>query len=185
MAIAPPHTACLRCVFPTPPSPAELATCDTAGVLGMAASIIAAQQAIAAIRILVENSSEARTQLMRFEFWPFRSRVIEVEKAADCVCCGQRRFEFLDAPAGDSAVTLCGRNAIQIRPAGKVRIDLETMRARLTAVGEVEVTRYLLRCRLHDPAEIALTVFGDGRTLVQGTSDAARAKAVHARFVGA
>jgi adenylyltransferase/sulfurtransferase len=46
MPIVPGETPCLRCVFPEPPPPEVSPTCDTAGVLGPAVSLVAAFQAI-------------------------------------------------------------------------------------------------------------------------------------------
>jgi adenylyltransferase/sulfurtransferase len=185
MGIVPGTTPCLRCVFPTPPGPLELPTCDTAGVLGMAASIVGAYQAIEAIKILTGRGASG--ELVRLDFWDTRTHVVNVadDRRADCPCCGQRRFEYLDAPAGSGTVALCGRNAMQVRPAGKVELNLERLAERLAEVGEVQRTAYFVRCRLADPAAVSLTVFPDGRALVHGVTDAGRAKAIYARFVGA
>jgi len=48
-------------------------------------------------------------------------------------------------------------------------------------VGEVVANEHLVRLRASD-AE--LVVFADGRAIVKGTADAARARAVLARYVG-
>jgi adenylyltransferase/sulfurtransferase len=177
-------TPCLRCVFPNPPSAAELPACDTAGVLGMGATIVGAYQAIEAIRLLV--GEKASGVLMRMAFWPPRTHAVSTADArrADCVCCGRRHFEYLDSPAGDAAVTLCGRNAVQVRPTGRLELSLEQLATKLMTVGAVERNAYFVKCRLRDPAGIMLTEFPDGRTLVQGVSELARAKSIHARFVG-
>jgi adenylyltransferase/sulfurtransferase len=183
MGVAPGRTACLRCVFPAPPAAHELATCDTAGVLGMAASVVAAYQAIEAIKLLTRQGGAGA--MLRLDFWTTRTHVIDVtERRPDCPCCGARMFEFLDA-AADSAVTLCGRNAMQVRPSSRSELSLERLAERLAAVGEVRRTAYLLKCALRDPAGVALTVFADARALIHGVTDAGRAKAIYARFVGA
>jgi adenylyltransferase/sulfurtransferase len=184
MGVRPGRSPCLRCVFPTPPSPQELATCDTAGVLGMAAAIVGAWEAIEAIKLLVDEHAEPT--LLGLDFWRPRVHVTSLvgAKIEDCVCCGRRRFEFLDAPPGDAIVTLCGRNTVQVRPSGRTWIDLDELAIRLSAVGVTDRTPYLLKCELRDPAGVTLMVFADGRSLVQGVSDAKRAKAVVARFVG-
>src|SRR5439155_25857979 len=52
MGIVPQQTPCLRCLFPDPPAPGELQTCDSAGVLGPAASVAASIQAALALRLL-------------------------------------------------------------------------------------------------------------------------------------
>jgi adenylyltransferase/sulfurtransferase len=184
MGIVPGATPCLRCVFPTPPSAAELPACDTAGVLGMAASIVGALQAIDGIKIL--TGAGASNVLMRMDFWTMRMHAVSLADArrADCICCGAKRFEFLDALPGDAAVTLCGRNAVQVRPAERVELSLEQMATKLTAAGTVQRNAYFVKCALRDPAGVTLTIFADGRTLVQGVNDLGRAKSLHARFVG-
>jgi adenylyltransferase/sulfurtransferase len=184
MGIVPGVTPCLRCVFPNPPSAAELPACDTAGVLGMGASIVGAYQAIEGIKLLVGAGPSG--VLMRMDFWGPRTHAVSTADARreDCVCCGRREFEFLDAPSGDAAVTLCGRNAVQVRPTGRVELSLEHLATKLAAAGEVERNAYFVKCRLRDPAGVTLTVFPDGRTLVQGVSELGRAKSIQARFVG-
>jgi adenylyltransferase/sulfurtransferase len=105
----------------------------------------------------------------------------------DCPCCGSRRFDFL-AARPDSSLTLCGRNAIQIRPppgTPPTRLDLPALAERLRPGGRTETTPHLVRCHQTDPAGVTLTVFADGRTLVQGVTDPGRARALHARWVGA
>ena len=184
MGIVPGTTPCLRCIFPTPPSAAELPACDTAGVLGMAASIVGALQAIEGIKILTGAGSSH--VLMRMDFWTMRMHAVSLAGAQrpNCVCCGAQRFEFLDALPGTAAVTLCGRNAVQVRPAERLELSLQQMAMKLAAVGIVQQNAYFVKCTLRDPPNVSLTVFADGRTLIQGTSDLGRAKSIHARFVG-
>ncbi len=184
MAIVPPITPCLRCIFLTPPGAQELPACDTAGVLGMAASIVGAYQAIEAIKFLTGQGVSGT--LMTLDFWIPRSHLVSMAdaKRADCACCGLRKFEYLDAPPGDAAVTLCGRNAVQVRPLGRIELSLDRLEEKLKGVGTVQRTAYFLRCRLSDPAGVSLTVFPDGRALIHGVSDLGRAKSLHARFIG-
>jgi adenylyltransferase/sulfurtransferase len=184
MGIMPGGTPCLRCVFPTPPAASELPACDTAGVLGMAASIVGALQAIEAIKILIGQG--ASNVLMRMDFWTMRMHAVSTTDArrADCICCGKNRFEYLDALPSDAAVTLCGRNAVQVRPDGRVELSLEQIALKLGGAGTLQRNAYFVKCRLHDPAGVTLTVFADGRTLLQGVTDLGRAKSIHARFVG-
>ena len=94
------ETPCLRCVFPDPPAAGELATCDTAGVLGPAASAVASLQAVAALKILTGHAADAAGSLLTIDFWRGRHRAIDLTNARrpDCPCCGLRRFDFLDAP---------------------------------------------------------------------------------------
>jgi adenylyltransferase/sulfurtransferase len=184
MSIRPAVGPCLRCVFLEMPGPGELATCDTAGVLGPAAAIVASLQSIAAIRLLLGEQPDT---LVTFDAWTSRFRTIDTSDARreDCPCCGRRQFPFLSSTDAEMTTTLCGRHAVQVHaPAGSV-IDLNEIGYRLSAVGKVRLTPFFLRCRLDDPPEIELTLFPDGRLLVRGTADMARARSYYARFIGA
>jgi molybdopterin-synthase adenylyltransferase len=183
MAIVPGTTPCLRCVFPNPPSPHDLPTCDTAGVLGMATNIVASFQAIEAIKLLTGQAPSL--SLTRFDFWSPRMHSVPLADARnpDCPCCGQRRFDFLNTPS-DGAASLCGRNAIQVRPNGRTELSLERVEGKLAGCGTVQRTAFFVRCHLHDPAGVSMTVFPDGRSLIHGITDPSRAKSLHARFVG-
>ena len=183
MPIRPGQTACLRCVFPTPPRPGELPTCDTAGVLASAAAVVASLQGVAALKLL--TGQPPAEELISINLWSNRFHTLSLTdaKRADCPCCGLQQFEFLSHPPSESTVTLCGRGAIQIR--GDRKIALNDFSRRWSSLGTVEHNRFFVRLALTDPKEIRLTLFADGRLIVQGTRDPARAKSIYARFVGA
>ena len=185
MAIHPPQTGCLRCLFPVPPQLGELPTCDTAGVLAAAAFVVASQQVVAALKWLVRR--EVFQGLIAADLWRARFRVISTEELRrdECLACGRHEFEFLDRRSTDGSVSLCGRDAVQIRPPGEsAPIDLGRLAIKLGSAGTVERTPYLLRCELREPAGVRLTVFTDGRAIVHGTTEPQRARSVYARFVG-
>jgi adenylyltransferase/sulfurtransferase len=185
MPIIPGRSACLRCVFPTPPGPGELPTCDTAGVLASAASIVASLQVVTAIRLLADDATFV-PELTRIDVWPLRVTSTSIAEARrdDCMTCGQRRFEFFDRRVGGGATTLCGRNTVQIRPAGITsKLDLGAISGRLEPVGDVSPLAELVRCTFHEGG-LSLTLFPDGRALVHGTSDTALARSIYAKYVG-
>jgi adenylyltransferase/sulfurtransferase len=186
MTIVPGQTPCLRCIFPEPPAASELPTCDTAGVLGPVASVVGSLQAIAAIKLLSGNLDAVSTEMLTLEMWSNRIRSIDLRdaKRADCETCARRKFPFLESSARDVVTRLCGRNAVQVRPAGHDKpLGLESIESRLSRVGRVSRSEYLVRCEL--PESLQLTVFGDGRMIVHGTGDAARARSLYARYLGA
>jgi adenylyltransferase/sulfurtransferase len=184
MTIRPGATPCLRCVFPNRPGTGELPTCDTAGVLGPAAGIVASLQAIAAIKILSGNVDAVDRRLLTLDLWNNRWRPVDTgDRRGDCLCCGQRDFEFLDRVVEASTAHLCGRNAVQVRPTA-ARIELPQLAAKLNSVGRVDRSPFLLRCHLAEESGIVLTVFADARTIVTGTTDIARARALVSRYVG-
>ncbi len=185
MTVRPGVTPCLRCVFPDPPAVGEIPTCDTIGVLGPAAGVIASMQAVAGLKILTGHADAVRPGLLSFDFWNDRIHRIDTgDRSPDCPCCGHRRFDFLGRPGGSNAPVLCGRNAVQVMAGVGGAVSLATLADRLSAVGSVDRTPYLVRCRTTDPAGIVLTVFADGRTIVTGTTDPVRARSLVHRFVG-
>lgn len=187
---------CLRCVYPDLPADASLLTCDTAGILGPVVSIVAAYQATEATKILVGRPDLCSDTLLDFDPWSNRSRRISIAGARnpDCVCCGDgdRRFEFLEGRHAQRVAVICTRNnggAVQITPPTSTTVNLHSLGDKLRSQGTFVASDHVLRGVLvHEQSDsafpIELTVFNDGRTIVRGTTEAATARAIHARYVG-
>ena len=182
MPIVPGETACLRCVFVRPPSAGAVDTCDTAGVLGPVPGVIANLAATEAIKLLVGAREHLSPGLLWLDAW-YNSvqRTPLGGPVADCPTCRQRRFEFLDAPAGTRATTLCGRDAVQVRPTTAGELRLDALADRLATVGQVRRNPHLVRLVVDDHE---LTIFRDGRAIIKGTADPALARSLYARYVG-
>ena len=183
-----PGSACLRCVFPDPPAPGTQPTCDSAGVLGPAAAMIASRQAALAIRSLLGDRG-ADAQLWTLDAWSGRARSIGVARDPQCPCCGRRSFEFLES-GGQRVTSLCGVDAVQIRPASAGDIDLGELATRLAPHGEFSANPYVMRGLLEqeqgeDGQTVEVTVFRDGRAIISGTGEESRARALYARYIGA
>lgn len=178
---------CFRCLVPQPPPASAIATCDTAGVLGSATHAVASLQATEAIKWITGNRDAIRTGVWSLDFWHNRSREIAIPEAlsASCPACGLGELIFLDATdgqAGDSTKILCGRDSVQIgAPAGR-GADLITLARSWHDLGTVQTTKFFIRLTL--PEDLTITVFRDGRTLIDGTNDVGRAKSIYARYVG-
>jgi hypothetical protein len=69
---------------------------------------------------------------------------------------------------------------VQVR-AGERPMDLAELLRRLEPLGEVRANEYALR---FSTGGYELTVFGDGRAIVKGTSDPGVARSLYARYVG-
>ncbi|MGN6506119.1 MAG: ThiF family adenylyltransferase [Tepidisphaeraceae bacterium] len=181
MTIVPGQTPCLRCIFPEPPLAGEIATCDTAGVLGAAATTIAALQAAASLRWLSGGTAEFK--LLTIDVWTWRFREIDTRDArrVDCPACGNRRFDFLNGRAAQAA-SLCGRDSVQVRTHQSADFSLDRAEAMLRTRFAPERNDYLLSADV-EPG-IRLTLFADGRALVHGTSDPTRARAIVSRYLG-
>jgi molybdopterin/thiamine biosynthesis adenylyltransferase len=185
MFIRPGSSPCLQCIFPEPPGPGELPTCDTAGVLGAASAVVASFQAIAAIRFLVSPSDDREDALLSLDVWKgrFRRTSLDDARRVDCPTCGLHEYVYLNRAAGDQTVSLCGRDAIQIRPA-TVSFDFDSVADRLKRGGSVAATPFLLRFRAHEPVEWNLTLFRDGRAIIHGSRDPVQARSIYAKWVG-
>lgn len=182
MTVRPDRTPCLRCVFEDMPSAGSAPTCDTAGVIMPIIATVAAVQVTEAIKILTGNFDALHGSLMQIDIWQSDWRKIRLkEPRANCLTCGQKRFEFLDAQAQDFVATLCGRDAVQIAPPQAVQIDLKNLAERLGKLGEVKQNEYLVRFQ---NGEYELTVFRDARAIIRGTDDPATARSVYAKYVG-
>jgi adenylyltransferase/sulfurtransferase len=97
MTIIPGRTACLRCIYDSPP-PAELELrAGNAGVLPTAVAAIASIQAGEALKILAGRSDAVSPHLLRLDLWYNRVQRIDASAAReDCPCCGKGCFEFLE-----------------------------------------------------------------------------------------
>ncbi|MCL2329935.1 MAG: ThiF family adenylyltransferase [Phycisphaerae bacterium] len=97
LPIVPGITPCLRCIFEEAPPHESTATANTHGILGAVVSMVAAHQAIEAIKILTGHREALERRLLQFDAWNNRMVHIDVSstKSTDCPCCGQKRFDFL------------------------------------------------------------------------------------------
>jgi molybdopterin-synthase adenylyltransferase len=177
-----PSTTCLRCIFPEAPAAASAPTCDTAGVIMPIINLVSAVQVSETLKVLTGHTEDLHQSLMQFDIWRNEWRRIALPAPVkDCLTCGLRRFESLDADNGEFAAILCGRHAVQVFPPRPTRVDLAALRKKLSAAGEVNGNDYLVRFRT---GEFELTVFQDARSIIRGTDDITTARSLYARYVG-
>ncbi len=179
MPVIPGRTACLRCVYPEPPSGVQ-PTCETAGVLNVIVSIVASLQVADALKILSGRADLVQSRITTMDVWEGGVRQIDGPgRDSECPTCARGEYPFLRESERPPAV-LCGRNAVQIRE-GRRPIDLGELRARLEPLGGVRANEFVLR---FESAPYEITVFADGRAIVKGTSDVGVARSLYARYVG-
>jgi molybdopterin-synthase adenylyltransferase len=179
MNILPGESACLACLFPKPPSgPVE--TCDTAGILNTAVNLAASIQVSEALKYLTGARNAMRRTLLSWDLWQNeRSEISAATPRPGCEVCQGRDFAHLRGE-GRPHITLCGRNSVQIHEHHRP-VDLAAAAERLRPHGEVRQNGLLLQFRR---GPHTLTLFADGRALIQGTTDIALARTLYARFVG-
>lgn len=185
MNILPGETPCLRCLVAAVPPPGTTDTCDTAGVIPPAPAFIASVQAAEALKILSGALAEASRDLLAADLWSNtlqRFRLTRESVSRDCPACARGEYDYLEGGKGAQAIVLCGRNSVQIQPPRGARADLDRLAATLGRFGAVSRNAYLVRAEVEG---CVLAVFADGRAIVSGTADPARARALYDRYVGA
>ncbi|MCC6511929.1 MAG: ThiF family adenylyltransferase [Pirellulaceae bacterium] len=185
MSILPGETACFRCLVTELPPRDALPTCDTAGVLGPAIGVIASWQAAEALKILSGHREAVCRQLITIDTWHTSCRMLSLDAlraAGSCPACTGREFPFLSGERAVQTTVLCGKNAVQLSAASATDIvDLDQLSARLQSVGTLTKNPFLLRLKTDTHV---LTVFRDGRTIVEGTTETAEARTIVARLLG-
>jgi adenylyltransferase/sulfurtransferase len=184
LTVIPGTTACLRCLVPEPPLPGTLPTCETAGIIGPAAMVVGAVQAAEAIKILLQASDATAGRMLAFDLWTGQWRVIDLAPLAKAGCptCRAGDSPWLEGRVGGIASPLCGREAVQVMAAtSHGRVNLVALAAKLAAVCTVTVNVWMLRADV-EPG-IRLSVFADGRAIIDGTRDEARGRAIVARYL--
>jgi molybdopterin/thiamine biosynthesis adenylyltransferase len=186
MAIFPNESACLRCVIETPPDASQTETCDTAGVLAPAIHMVTALQAATALKILAGRKDLVAPQLTIVDVWEGSLRQMNLAKLrekSECPACIHGRRDWLHGNHASQSTVLCGRNSVQISPAFPANLVLEEMAKKLESSGSVIHNPFLLRLKISDPS-YEITIFRDGRAIIQGTDDISIARGLYARFVG-
>lgn len=183
MTIRPGVTPCLRCVMGELPAPGTVPTCDVAGVVGPVVTLMGSIAATEAIKLIVGRGT-LNPGMIYADLWEGSFDRFDLGgPRPDCPTCGRHEYPFLNAEAGPRAISLCGRDAVQVSVAGAQGVDLAGLAERLRAarVGAIQVNPYLLRAQI-DGYEF--TVFPDGRAIIKGTSDEAVAGTLYAKYVG-
>jgi adenylyltransferase/sulfurtransferase len=179
MPVIPLRTACLRCVYPEPPSGAQ-PTCDTVGVLSALTAAVASLQVADAVKILSGRCDAVIPRITTIDVWSGSIRQIDQPaRDPDCPTCAHRNFVHL-AGTTRSPVSLCGRNAVQIHASARP-VDLAALKTRLDPLGNVRANEFALRF-VRAPFE--MTIFPDGRAIIKGTTDPGVARSLYAQYVG-
>lgn len=177
--ILPGKTACLACVFPESPR-GTFETCETAGILNSAVSLVASIEACEALKLLVGAEEKVRRTLLSFDLWRNERAEVQAAKPREgCRACRECDFVHL-AGEGRPHITLCGRNSVQIHERHRP-IDFREMNERLQPHGTVRHNEFVLKF-WQEPYE--MTLFPDGRAIIKGTTDTGLARSLYARYVG-
>jgi len=182
--VVPGETACLACLVDKAPAAGVVPTCETAGVMSPAVAAVAALQVAEALKLLTGNRHRLRGTLVAFDLWAnTRSEVRVARFTGDpgCPVCVEGRFDRLEGRVGLSTSVLCGRDVVQVSSPPGTAVPLAAVAARLPPATRPTFNAFLLRFEVDG---CRVTLFPDGRAIVQGTADPARARAILAKHVG-
>jgi molybdopterin/thiamine biosynthesis adenylyltransferase len=180
-AIVPGLTSCFRCLIEEVPEPGDTPTCETEGVIAPAPHIVASLQVSLALRLLV--GLEVGGDLLVLDAWKGELRSVAVPRLTDCPSCVRGERRFLSGEEAGTATVLCGSKMVQVLPPGgrTMELNLDALSEKLSGLGKVSRLRFYV---LFNDDSLKFTFFPDGRALVKGTDDAARARAAVARYLG-
>ncbi|MFH7820063.1 thiazole biosynthesis adenylyltransferase ThiF [Neobacillus thermocopriae] len=179
----PKKTPCLACLLETVPLGGL--TCDTAGIIPPAVSMVVSYQMSEALKILVGDLNSLRGKLVSFDLWKNQFSAVNVDslKKEDCPSCGaSRSYPFLSFENQTKTAVLCGRDTVQIRPPQTADRDLEALETILIQQGRVVQRNPFLLSFQVDPYR--MVVFKNGRVLIHGTKDVSEAKSLYHRYLG-
>jgi len=155
--------------------------------------MVANFQAAQCLKMLLGLWRSVDRRMLQLDLWRNTLRLVDVSRFADdAVDPADREYPYLEGRYAERTTSLCGRNAVQIarrdRTAARGEssaIDLAALAERLAAQGPVKHNPSLLRALIRDGEDrYELSVFPDGRAIVRGTTDPARARSLYARYVG-
>ncbi len=90
LTIVPRRGPCYRCLFPEPPPPGLVPSCQEAGILGSVAGVMGTMQATEALKLLLGIGKSYVGRLLIFNALEGTFRTVSVPRMPDCPLCGER-----------------------------------------------------------------------------------------------
>ncbi len=109
---------CYRCLFPSPPPPELVPTCETAGVLGVVPGIVGLYQANEAIKIATGLGTSLSGKLEMFDFQSNDHNSFSVTRNPKCPTCGD---EATDMPLMDFEAFCAGSARVPLLSAQELQ----------------------------------------------------------------
>ncbi len=87
--LTPPDGPCYRCLYPDPPPPGLVPSCQEAGVLGVLAGVIGVIQATETLKYVLGLGELLSGRLLLYEALTMTFRTVKVKKDPNCPVCGE------------------------------------------------------------------------------------------------
>ncbi len=82
---------CYRCLYPNPPKPGSVPSCDETGVLGVLPGVIGMIQATEVIKLILGDGNALIGRLLLYDALEMRFNEIKLKKNQSCPTCGEHR----------------------------------------------------------------------------------------------
>jgi len=171
MLINPSKGPCLRCIIRNPPR--EYWNRNVCEVIGTINTVVDITVAIGVSIVLkhILGIQHDYSYLYIVDGKDLEIHRIKVQRNPHCIACQLKKFEFLDNKNMKRVSRICGTKAVEIMPIENLSIDIEAMVNNI----DLKVVGYNRNTVKFSIGEIYITVFNDGRVLVEGEDDEAKA----------
>lgn len=180
MNIIPGQTPCFRCLFTSVPPPGVIPTCDRAGVISPAPSIIGSLQSVEAMKILT-GAKEISHDVLFVDVWQGVFDRFKPSFRPDCPTC-QGNYEFLQRQFGVRTTVLCGQNSVQVLDPQVEKLSLPEVAKHLKASGEVSYNENTVNFKVNGHE---MVIFPDGRLILRNSFDESLARELYVKYIGA
>lgn len=106
------HGPCYRCLFPSPPPPGTVPTCDEGGILGVVPGTIGTLQASEALKIILGIGNPLTERLLLYDARSLTFNIVSTSRNTSCPVCSVPREEvkLVDYDA------FCGAHTLHQKP---------------------------------------------------------------------
>lgn len=171
MLINPSKGPCLRCIIRSPPSGSEdRNVCEVLGVVNTVVNITVAIGISLVLKYILGIQYD-HDNLYIVDGKNLEIDKVKVSKNPFCIACQLKKFEFLDNKDVKRISRICGTKAVEILPIDNLSIDIETMVRNI----DLKVVGYNRSSATFLVDEMRITVFNDGRILVEGEDNEEKA----------
>lgn len=179
MLIDPSRGPCLRCIIRY--STREYEDRDACEVIGTINTVVDITVAIG-ISIVLKSMLGIQhdySHLYIVDGKDLEIHRIRVQRDPHCIACQSKKFEFLDNKNMKRVSRVCGTKAVEIMPIDNLSIDIETMVSSI----DLRVVGYNRNAAKFSIGEVYITVFSDGRILIEGEDDEVKAFEIFTRNI--
>lgn len=135
---------CYRCLFPEPPPPGSVPSCEEGGVLGVLPGLIATIQATETIKILTGLGRTLVGRLLLYDALSMEWTEFSLKKDPSCPVCG-------DEPTVTELIDYHGFCGVESRAAGEMEVASESA---ASVAKRIEGGEELLLLDVRDPDEV-------------------------------